>query len=212
MTFVVAVTATSVLTASGLAVGGTLKVLSSVFENLRRSLDEMLARATRPEDRRLIMARMKGTLVQARLGVDDLKDALAQTRRKLEHEQKELETVRRRKTLAQGINDAETVAIAERFEAQIDEKVRIFTEKVAVQEREVAVAERELEEMKAELRNAMTSGPMAGAASTLEDPLADEDGSRAAEEIDSLARERARTDRAAEAERRLEELKKKMGK
>ena len=85
MTFVVAVMATSALTPSGLAVGGTLKVLSSVFENLRRSLDEMLARATRPEDRRLIMARMKGTLVQARLGVDDLRDALAQTRRKLEH-------------------------------------------------------------------------------------------------------------------------------
>ena len=45
----------------------------------------------------------------------------------------------------------------------------------------------------------------------LEDPLADEDGSRTAEEIDSLARERARADRAAEAERRLEELKRKMG-
>ena len=184
-----------------------------MFENLRRSLDEMLARATKPEDRRLIMVRMKGTLVQARLGVDDLRDALAQTRRKLEIEQRELETVRRRKTLAQGINDAETVTIAERFEAQHEEKARLLTEKLAVQEREVAMAERELDEMKAELRKAMASGPTVGVgmADSLDDPLAEESGARVGEEIDALARDRARTERDADAARRLEELKKKMG-
>ena len=181
-----------------------------MFENLRRSLDDMLARATRPEDRRLIMARMKGTLVQARLGVDDLRSALEQTRRRLEQERRELDTVRRRRALAVGINDAETAAIAERFEAQHDEKVRILTEKLAVQEREVAVGERELDEMKAELRKAMASGPMAGMAASLDDPLPDE-GAKVSEEIDALARERARSERDAEADRRLEELKRKMG-
>lgn len=185
-----------------------------MFEQIRKSLDEMLARATKPEDRRMIMVRMKGTLVQARLGVDDLKDALEKTRRRLELEQRELETVRRRKQLAQGINDAETVAIAEKFEAAQDEKVRILADKLAVQEREVALAERELDEMKSDLRRAMASGPTVGntGAASLDDPLADEDGSRTAEEIDSLARQRARTDRDADAERRLEELKRKMGK
>ncbi len=184
-----------------------------MFENLRRSLDEMLARATKPEDRRLIMVRMKGTLVQARLGVDDLRSALEQTRRKLEVEQRELETVRRRKALALKVNDTETVAIAERFEAQHDEKARILAEKLAVQEREVAVGERELEEMKAELRKAMSGTPLSAAdTASLDDPLADESGAKASEEIDALARQRARTERDAEAERRLEELKKKMGK
>lgn len=185
-----------------------------MFEQIRKSLDEMLARATKPEDRRMIMVRMKGTLVQARLGVDDLKDALEKTRRRLELEQRELETVRRRKQLAQGINDTETVAIAEKFEAAQDEKVRVLTDKLAVQEREVALAERELDEMKSDLRRAMASGPTVGntGAASLDDPLADEDGSRTAEEIDSLARQRARTDRDADAERRLEELKRKMGK
>ena len=171
----------------------------------------MLARATKPEDRRLIMTRMKGTLVKARLVVDDLKSGLEKTRRKLESEQRELETVRRRKTLARGIGDAQTVAIAERFEAQLDEKVRILVEKVAVQEREVAVAERELDEMKAELRRAMASGPAAGMSASLDDPLADEGDARIGEEIDALARERARSERDADAQRRLEELKKKMG-
>jgi hypothetical protein len=189
-----------------------VSVLSAVFENLRRSLDEMLARATKPEDRRLIMVRMKGTLVQARLGVDDLKSALEETRRKLAVQQRELETVRRRKTLAQGINDTETVAVAERFEAQLDEKVRILAEKVAIQEREVAVGERELDEMKADLRQAMSAGPMGGMSASLDDPLEDASGAKVSEEIDSLARQRARTERDADAERRLEELKKKMGK
>lgn len=185
-----------------------------MFEQIRKSLDEMLARATKPEDRRTIMVRMKGTLVQARLGVDDLRDALEKTRRRLELEQRELETVRRRKQLAQGINDAETVAIAEKFEGAQNEKVRVLTDKLAVQEREVALAERELDEMKSDLRRAMASGPTVGntGAASLDDPLGDEDGSRTAEEIDSLARQRARTDRDADAERRLEELKRKMGK
>lgn len=160
----------------------------------------------------MVMVRMKSTLVQARLGVDDLREGLEQTRRKLEVERRELDTVRRRKSLAQGINDAETVGIAERFEAQHEEKLRILTEKVAVQEREVALAERELDEMKAELRKAMASGPTVGMSASLDDPLAEEDGTKVSDEIDALARERARTDRAADAERRLEELKRKMGK
>lgn len=183
-----------------------------MFDQFKRSLEDLLARATRPEDRRLVLTRMKGTLVQARLGVDDLRRALEETRRKAEKEQRELETVSRRKTLAQRVNDTETVTIAERFEAQHGEKLRVLTEKLAVQEREVAIAERELEEMKGELRKAMASGPTVGMSASLDDPLAGEDGSKVAEEIDSLARERARSDRDADAERRLEELKRRMGK
>ena len=57
-----------------------------MFEQIRTSLDEMLARATKPEVRRMVMVRMKGTLVQARLGVDDLRDALEKTRSRLELE------------------------------------------------------------------------------------------------------------------------------
>ena len=68
-----------------------------MFEQLRRSLSDLLERAVKPEERRLVVMRMKGTLVQARLGLDDVRDALAQSRRKLEKEQRELETVRRRK-------------------------------------------------------------------------------------------------------------------
>jgi hypothetical protein len=188
-----------------------------VFEQLRRSLDELLARATKPEERRMIVVRMKGTLVQARLGVDDLRDALAQSRRKLEAEQRELLVVRRRKELAVGIKDAETVSVAERFEKQHEERLRVLEEKVSVQTREVELAERELEEMKAELRKVMTgmpasSGAAAGADAELEDPLVDPSQERAHEELDSLVRDRVRSERDADATKRLEELKRRMGK
>lgn len=183
-----------------------------MFEQLRRSLDDLLQRATKPEDRRLAMARMKATLVQARLGLDDLRDALAQSRRKLEREQAELQTVRRRKELAAGIQDHETVAIAERFERQHEEKVRVLTEKIAVQTRELELADRELAGMKAELRQAMSgAGPLPVGDPEELDPLVDAADARAQRELDSLARDRARADRDADAERRLEELKRKMG-
>jgi hypothetical protein len=155
---------------------------------------------------------MKSTLVQVKVGVDDLRDALAQSRRKLEVEQRELSTVRRRKELALGIHDSDTVSVAERFERQHEERARVLEEKIIVQERELALAERELGDMKAELRAAMAGAPATPGVEP-EDPLGEEgENPRAREELDALARARARAERDADAERRLEELKRKMGK
>jgi hypothetical protein len=201
----------------------------SVFDQFKRSFNELLDRATKPEDRREAVARMKDTLVMARVGLDELKDALSRTQRKLELERKELATIRRRKELAVGISDAETVALAERYEKQHEQLVSVLEEKVAVQSREVAIAESEVDEMKAEIRKAMIGGPTtSGAFGTAargaaaagdatgsagdDDPLGEREGERVREEIDSLARERAREARDDEANRRLDELKKRMGK
>jgi hypothetical protein len=185
-----------------------------MFEQIRRSLEELLRGATLPEERHLVVSRMKDTLVQATMGLNDLRDGLALTRRKLEAEQRDLSVVRRRKELATGIQDAETISVAERFERQHAERAAVLEEKIAVQARELELAEREVAEMKAELRAAMAGsadgrGPLKAEEP---DPLADESGARVREEIDSLARERARADRSADADRRLEELKKSMGK
>lgn len=181
-----------------------------MFEQIRRSFSELLDRATKPEDRREIVARMKDTLVQARMGLDDLRDALQKTQRKLEMERKELATVRRRKELAAGISDAETVTLAERFEKQHEQLVAVLEEKVAVQTREVAIAEAEVDEMKAEIRKAMAA-PASGPTMPLEDPLADREAQRARDEMDAMARERDRAARDDDAARRLDELKKRMG-
>ncbi|MGH7638507.1 MAG: hypothetical protein ACREOK_12740 [Gemmatimonadaceae bacterium] len=185
--------------------------MTIVFEHLRRSFEDLLIRATKPEDRREIVSRMKDTLVQARLGLDDLRDGLAKTQRKLEAERRELLTVKRRKELALGINDKETVTIAERFEKQHVERVTVLEEKILVVTREVDIAEREVEEMKVEIRRAMAA-PASAASFPQEDPLVDPQDVRAREELDAMARNRARADRDDDAARRLEELKRKMGK
>lgn len=184
--------------------------MNIVFEQLRRSFEDLLDRATKPEDRREIVSRMKDTLVQARIGLDDLRDGLTRTQRKLEAERRELLTVARRKELAVGINDTETVTVAERFEKQHQERVTILEEKIAVLSREVELAEREVEEMKVEIRRAMAA-PASAASFPPEDPLVDPEQARARDELDAMARDRARASRDEDAARRLEELKRKMG-
>ena len=88
-----------------------------MFDSFRQSLNDLMDRATPPEERRAVLARMKATLVQARMGLDDLRGGPRETRMRLEHETRELETMRRRRAAAAGINDAETLALAEKYEA-----------------------------------------------------------------------------------------------
>ena len=184
-----------------------------MFEQLRQSLNELLARATRPEDRRDVLARMKDSLVHGKLGVEDLRAGVAATRARLERERHEVETIRRRKGLAEGIKDTETVTLAARFEAQHAERVAVLVRKLDAQESELAIAERELAEMTVEFKRHMAGAtPPPSTAGVPKDPLAGETGAAAGEEIDGLARQRARSARDEDADRRLEELKKKMGK
>ncbi|HET9010616.1 MAG TPA: hypothetical protein VFN38_02330, partial [Gemmatimonadaceae bacterium] len=61
-----------------------------MFDSFRQTLRDLMDRATPPEERRAGLARMKQTLVTARLGLDDLRAGVATTRRRVEAEQREL--------------------------------------------------------------------------------------------------------------------------
>lgn len=189
-----------------------------MLDKLRQSIENLMNGKFSPEERREAVSRMKETLVQARLGIEDLRGGVSQTRVRLATERQALETVRRRKTLAEGIGDSETVALAERYERQHAERVDVLERKLAAQEGEVAIAERDVEQMAAELRAALDAraagGAMprgAAAAATGTSPDLDPDAA-VREELDSLARSRRRADRDAEAEARLAALKRQMGK
>ena len=77
-----------------------------MFEDVRQAFRDLL-RGTPPsgDARRSIVAQMRETLVQARMGLDDLRKGIEETRARLTRERSELETVRRRKQLAE---DAKT--------------------------------------------------------------------------------------------------------
>jgi hypothetical protein len=186
-----------------------------MFESFRQSLSDLMDRATPPEERRAGLARMKETLVQAKMGLEDLRGGVVATKKRLEQETRELETMRRRKSAATGINDAETVGLAEKYEAIHAERAEVLRRKLEAQEAELVLVEREVSEMTVELKNAI-----AGAAGNISatararaeaDSLVD-DGASVREEIDALGRSGARSAREAEAERQLAELKRRMGK
>lgn len=183
-----------------------------MFANLRRSIEDLLNRAIAPEDRRLAAARMRETLVQAKMGLDEMRDALAASRRRLEAEQREVATMQRRRRLAEQAGDAETLRLAVRFETLHAERADVVARKVAAQEAELELAEREVAEMTKELRAALHGAGAGGSAgpARVETPL-DED-ERLASELEALGRSTARADREAAAERRLDELKRRMGK
>jgi hypothetical protein len=186
-----------------------------VFDGFRRSFDDLVSRATKPEERRLVASRMKETLVQARVGLDDLRSGLEKARQRLGESERELETTRRRKQLAEGINDRETVDIAAKYEAMHAERVDVLRQRVSAQEAELAIAERDVASMAEELK-AVLSGTDPRGQGAVADASADvgdaPDVSHISDEIDSLGRARARADREADAARRLDELKRRMGK
>lgn len=190
-----------------------------MFENFRQSLNDLFQRGVQPHERSAILASMRETLVRARAGIADVQAGLATTRARLAAEERELETVRRRRQLAEGIGDAETVGVAAKYESLHAERVAVLAEKLRVQESELALVEREVAEMTQALKSAMAGVPAAGVGPTaaeeanilgdLERDLQPPDPSR---EIDALGRARARATREADAEQRLEELKRRMGK
>jgi hypothetical protein len=193
-----------------------------MFDDVRQAFRDLL-RGTPPsgDARRSIIAQMRETLVQARMGLDDLRKGVEETRARLTRERAELETVRRRKQLAQGINDADTVAIAERYEKQHAERASILERKLETQEAELAMVEREVGEMNAEFKLAAAGGtpgvsagnPASAAASapgTVDDPLGGDTGLR--DELDGLARARRRAEAESSADEKLAALKRRMGK
>lgn len=160
-------------------------------------------------------SRMKDTLVQARMGLDDLREGLEKARQRLTAEERELETIRRRKQLAEGINDRETVDIAVKYEQMHVERVDVLRQKVTAQEAELMLAERDVETMSAELKAVMagTDPRATGGGPVLNEPSEPEvESGNLRDEIDSLGRARAHADREADAARRLDELKRRMGK
>jgi hypothetical protein len=192
-----------------------------MFEQLRDAL-RGLGRDAGPTDRRAAMTGMKDALVHARMALQDLRDGVSVTERRLTVERGELDTVTRRRGLAQQINDAETVAIAERFVAQHAERVRVLEQKRAAQLDELALAEREYEAMSRELKRVMAGIPLGsagGAASheaaamrEVDEALGERQAAADAAELDALSRARSREAREADAAERLAALKRQLGK
>ncbi len=185
-----------------------------MFESLRETIRDLLGGRVAPADRRAVIMDMKQALTLAKLGVEELRESVEITRRRVATEREQLETATRRRTLAEGIKDAETVALATKFESQLAERLAVLARKLEAEEAECGLAERAYDEMVTLLKLAHV-----GAGSGLTPasrPLTDvdlglPDDAPLRSELDGLARAQLRADREAGADAALEALKKKMG-
>ncbi len=186
-----------------------------LFESLRATISDLLGGRVAPADRRAVITEMKRALALAKLGVEDLREGVEVTRLKLTSERESLATASRRRTLAEGINDAETAAVAAKYEAQHAERVGVLERKLEAQEAECGLAERDYDGMVAQLKQAAVgvgTGMNADQRGPTDAELGLPDDAPLRSELDGLARAQQRADREAGAASALEALKKRMGK
>ena len=186
----------------------------TLFERWRNAFQAALD-AAGPGDVREAAARMREAVIEAKVGVREIRDAVSRAEAELAAERQRLADAERRGRLAGEIQDKETVEIAERFAARHRERVDVLERKAAAQRDELALAERELGEMQSQLERAAKG--QAGAGGSVEQAWRDLEaagGTRPGTDLkDELLRANIdRTQREAEAQRQLDELKKRMRK
>jgi hypothetical protein len=130
-----------------------------VFEGLRERLERLLAEDDPSSRTRTQLSRLRETLIDAKAGVQHMREALVKTARKLEPERKHLADAERRGRLAAGISDSETAEIAERYAAKHGERVSVLERKLAAQRDELVLAQREVEEMTQRMKEAKLGLP-----------------------------------------------------
>ncbi len=188
-----------------------------MFKRLRERLEAALAAATPSEHPREAVGRMRAALIEMRAAVEPMRRALEESERLRGRAQAELETADRRRGQAAQIGDQETVSIAEKYAAKLKERLGVLEQKIAAQRAELTLAEQDLAEATTQLTEA---AKLQGAdvAQDSADAAWRELGRAGMDRPDLDVEQEAlrhRMDRArieAEANAKLDELKRRMGK
>ncbi|CAN5814665.1 hypothetical protein BH24GEM1_BH24GEM1_11950 [soil metagenome] len=180
-----------------------------MFDGLKARLDRLLR--DRGADPRAYAASLREAVVEARLGITEMRRALASSEAELASERKQLSDAERRGRLAAAVPDLETVAVAERFAVRHRDRIQVLERKVVVQRDELALAEREVTEMTAQWRSASQPGARSESLEAAWRDLEAAGGSRPSGDSDRMADELDRRKRDEAVEAQLAYLKKKMG-
>lgn len=188
-----------------------------MFERLRDALRAALEAATPPGDLRDLTRQMREAVIDAKVAVQEIREAVTRTEERLAAERQALADAERRSRLAAEIQDQETTEVAQRFAAKHRERVGVLEHKLAAQREEQALAERDFGEMQLQLAAAERQRPAAAASSSTEAAWRDlqaAGGSRPGVDLEGelLKSDLDRTAREAAAQRQLDDLKKKFGK
>lgn len=171
------------------------------FDDIKAHLDRLFAYRPAGSSRQQA-AGLREALVEFRVALDQLREALGVTEQELEVARRNLVDYERRGRLAAEIDDAETVRVAEEFTERARQKVDLLERKVLVQRDEVVIAEREYETTRERFQRASQGLPLEdSAASSPDDP--------AASPLDNPLLDRRAREAVVDAQ--LEMLKKKLG-
>jgi hypothetical protein len=184
----------------------------AVFQNLKARLDRLFADSS--GDARVRAAGLRDALIEARVAVTTMSEAIAATERDLADERRALEAAERRGRLAAEIPDAETVEIAGRFAERHRERVTVLARRLEVQREELRLAERDVEDMGREFRAARQGlGPHAASVDAAWRDLAAAGGATrdAGLEEEMLRRDADRMASEAAVDAQLAALKRKFG-
>jgi len=180
-----------------------------VLEGLKARLDQLLRDGSR-SDPRAYAAGLKEAVIEARLGVRTMHEALVATERELAAEHQQLEDAERRGKLAAMVPDPETVQVAERYALRHRERAGVLERKLAVQREELVLAERELAEMTLEAKRATANHPSETISAAWRD--LESAGVTRPDEQDRVQAETDRQRRDSAIEAQLAYLKRKLGK
>jgi hypothetical protein len=141
----------------------TTRCSPAMFESVKARLEKLFRDHSR-SDPRAYMAALREALLEAKVGVGTMRDALVVTERELQGERRQLADAERRGRLAAELPDSETITVAERFASRHRERIGVLERKLMVQRDELALAEREVEEMLGQYR----TGPRGVAADSIQ--------------------------------------------
>lgn len=182
----------------------------SAFDGLKARLERLFAES--PGER---SGALRDAVIEMRAGLGVMRDALVRTEQELDAERTRHADAVRRRDLAAGIGDQETVDVAERFAARHHARSEMLERKLAVQRDELALAERELEEMMTQY-GAAARGHSTDTPDSIERAwrdIAAAGGSRPGVDLDAELERAAEERRLHEAavEAQLAQLKRKLG-
>ncbi len=182
----------------------------SAFDGLKARLERLFAES--PGER---SGALRDAVIEMRAGLGAMRDALARTEQELDAERTRHADAVRRRDLAAGISDQETVEVAERFAARHQARSEMLERKLAVQRDELALAERELDELMTQY-GAAARGHSTGTPESIERAwrdIAAAGGSRPGVDLDAELERAAEERRLHEAavEAQLAQLKRKLG-
>lgn len=171
------------------------------FEEIKAHLDRLFsyrpAGSTREQ-----AASLREALIDIKVAKGELLEALGRTEAELKRARTDLADSKRRRGLAEGIEDQETVRVADEHLARVLGRVDLLERKVLVQRDEMAMVERDYQAVHERFRRANAGLPSdyRPEGESLDDPDA---------AADTAALDRERRDAAVEEQ--LKFLKKKLG-